>query len=143
MYSRLALVALLTLTPAFAAAAGAVVDAAAVYQQVQRGERVLIDVRSPGEWRQTGLAEGATPITIHDPGGMSAFVQNILDRVDGKRDTPVALICASGVRSTYAQQLLRKAGFSDVVNVREGMLGSRDGPGWVRRGLPVEACKSC
>jgi len=29
------------------------------------------------------------------------------------------------------------------VSVKEGMVGSSAGPGWIARGLPVEACKTC
>jgi rhodanese-related sulfurtransferase len=38
---------------------------------------------------------------------------------------------------------LQEMGFSRVYNVKEGMAGSGAGPGWVRRGLPVERCQTC
>jgi rhodanese-related sulfurtransferase len=41
------------------------------------------------------------------------------------------------------QQALRKAGFTQVYNIDEGMVGSSAGPGWIARGLPVEACQRC
>jgi rhodanese-related sulfurtransferase len=50
----------------------------------------------------------------------------------------VALICARGNRSIRAQQALRDAGFKRVLNIREGMLGSSYGRGWLKRGLPLE-----
>jgi hypothetical protein len=34
-------------------------------------------------------------------------------------------------------------GFTNVYNVSEGMAGSKAGPGWIRRGLPIESCKNC
>ena len=40
--------------------------------------------------------------------------------------------------STRAQQALRAAGFKRVLNIREGMLGSRYGRGWLKNGLPLE-----
>ena len=36
--------------------------------RLERGEMMLIDVRSPQEWRQTGIAPGARTVTIHDSG---------------------------------------------------------------------------
>jgi len=34
-------------------------------------------------------------------------------------------------------------GFMQVYNVKEGMVGSAAGPGWLKRGLPVERCAQC
>ena len=39
-------------------------------------------------------------------------------------------------KSTQAN-LLAENGFSKVINIPEGMLGSSDGPGWIARGLPL------
>ena len=109
----------------------------------QSGERVLIDVRSPSEWRETGIPETAEAVTIHDPRGLPAFVQEVIDRTGGDRERPVAFICATGVRSAYATQLLRDAGYQDVVNVKEGMFGSDAGSGWREKGLPIAECQNC
>jgi rhodanese-related sulfurtransferase len=38
---------------------------------------------------------------------------------------------------------LREAGFTQVYNIKEGMMGSSAGPGWIARGLPLEACGGC
>ena len=118
-------------------------DAPEAYAQSSEGNRLVIDVRSAAEWRETGVAEDAATITIHEPEGLPAFVEKILLRVEGRRDAPLALICATGVRSTYAKLLLENAGFTNVVNVKEGMLGSGSGPGWIKRGLPIESCNDC
>ena len=56
---------------------------------------------------------------------------------------PIALICAGGVRSRHAARLLHQRGYTQVTDIREGMFGSRSGPGWLRRGLPTEACDGC
>jgi rhodanese-related sulfurtransferase len=71
------------------------------------------------------------------------FVQQILATVDGNKDAPIAIICRTGNRTTYVQKALQEQGFTQVYNVKEGMAGSAAGPGWVRRGLPVEACQTC
>jgi rhodanese-related sulfurtransferase len=71
------------------------------------------------------------------------FVQEILTAVDGDKDAPIAIICRTGNRTAYTQKALQDLGFTQVYNVKEGMAGSAAGPGWVRRGLPVEACRTC
>ncbi len=108
------------------------------------GALTLVDVRSPQEWQKTGLPEGAEAVTIHGPEGLTGFVAAIRARLGEPRDQPIALICASGVRSTAASKALRAAGYTRVLNVREGLFGNQaDGPGWLRSGLPTEPCRSC
>ncbi len=108
------------------------------------GALTLVDVRSPQEWQKTGLPAGAEAVTIHGPDGLAGFVAAIRARLGEPRDQPIALICASGVRSTAASRALRAAGYTRVLNVREGLFGNQaDGPGWLRSGLPTEPCRSC
>ncbi len=111
--------------------------------RAEAGELVLIDVRSPQEWRQTGVPKGARRVTVHDPGGLKGFVDAMAAAVDGDLKKPIAVICARGNRSTIAQKVLGEAGFTRVFNIREGFAGGPYGPGWVKRGLPVEACPAC
>jgi len=102
------------------------------------GTVVLIDIRHPSEWRETGVASPARTITMHDPKGPDGFLKAVAQAVDGDMSQPIALICASGVRSTWAQRFLAARGFRRVYNVKEGMLGTGSKPGWIRRGLPVQ-----
>jgi rhodanese-related sulfurtransferase len=64
------------------------------------------------------------------------FVAQLLAKVSSK-DAPVALICARGVRSRGLSRRLIQAGFTNIIDVPEGMLGSGAGPGWLGAGLPV------
>lgn len=100
----------------------------------------IIDVRSPGEWRETGVPQGAETVTIHHPGGMEGFLREVEAAAGGDKERPVAFICAAGGRSSTAQRLAREAGFTAVADIDEGMLGSGAGPGWIARGLPTEPC---
>ena len=99
-----------------------------------RGEVVLVDIRTRGEWKQSGLAEPALAISMHEAG----FVRNLAKALSGNRTSPVALICATGGRSAHLQRVLATAGFTNVIDVSEGMFGSSAGPGWLKRGLPVK-----
>ncbi len=115
----------------------------AAHDQAQAGQLTLIDIRTPAEWRDTGVPEGAVRIEMKRPGGPGGFVEEVLTQVKGNRDAPIALICRSGNRSGQMQQALTAMGFTQVYSVDEGMGGSRVGPGWIRRGLPVVPCKGC
>jgi rhodanese-related sulfurtransferase len=124
--------------------AGTVIDSSKALAGVKAGEMTLIDVRSPQEWRETGIPQGAKTVTIHDPKGLEGFVAAATRAVGGKKDQAIALICARGWRSHKAANALQEAGFTNIINVREGMLGNPlDGPGWLDRKLPVEPCKNC
>ena len=109
-------------------------------ERSRSGEVTIVDVRSPQEWRQTGLPAGAKAVTIHDPEGIAGFVAALKLSVGNDLDRPVALICARGNRSTLAQNALQAAGFTRILNIKEGMLGSASGPGWLARELPLESC---
>lgn len=105
------------------------------------GKVKLIDIRTPAEWRQTGVAPGVGRVDFYR--GPDVLVSGILEMVGGDRNAPVALICRTGNRTTHAQKYLQSIGFTNVYNVREGMAGSAAGPGWLARGLPVEPCAQC
>jgi rhodanese-related sulfurtransferase len=112
-------------------------------EQAQAGAITLIDIRTPAEWRQTGVAQGAVRIDMRNPKGPQGFVDAVLAQVQGDRNAPIALICRTGNRSNSMQKVLQEQGFTRVYNVTEGMAGSSAGPGWIKRGLPIEACKQC
>lgn len=120
-----------------AGAGEAVISAETAHARAVDGDLLLVDVRSPEEWRRTGVPEGAQAITMHGPHGTEAVVEAVRRLTGGDRHRPVAVICAAGVRSRLVQHLLQRDGFSHVSNVAEGMLGARAGPGWLARGLPV------
>ncbi len=105
------------------------------------GELRLIDIRTPTEWRQTGVVPGAGRVDFYR--GPDALTQGILQAVKGDKDAPVGLICRTGNRTTQAQKYLQGQGFTRVYNVKEGMAGSAAGPRWIKRGLPIDPCADC
>lgn len=105
------------------------------YQKAKRGEIYLIDIRRPDEWARTGVAVNAIPIDMR-----RKDFENVLQKVlNGSGSRPIALICARGVRSDRMDRRLENAGFSNVIDVPEGMLGSGAGAGWISKGLPLRA----
>ena len=75
-------------------------------QMLQNGAKI-IDVRSRGEF-----ASGNFPGAINIP------LDELATKVDsiGKKDQPVIVYCASGMRSSSAQRVLVSAGFENVEN---------------------------
>lgn len=121
--------------PAPAATREEALDVRAAERLAADDKIVLIDIRTPGEWRRTGVPSGAVAITMHQRA--DKFLKSVLAATEGRHDVPVALICATGGRSTKMLRELKEAGFTKVYNVVEGMNGSRFGPGWLKQGLPV------
>ena len=116
------------------AVAGMELDAEAAYEKAKAGEITLVDIRRPEEWASTGSGDGAARIDMR----RDDFIDALDAITGGARDAPVALICARGVRSARLNNQLIEAGFTNIIDVPEGMLGSRAGPGWINRGLPLD-----
>ena len=117
----------------YPAYAGPTLDAEAAFQKAEAGEIILVDIRRPDEWQSTGSGKGAHRIDLRD----ADFIDALTKLAEGDRTRPIALICARGVRSARTANLLAENGFTGIINVPEGMLGSSDGPGWIARGLPL------
>jgi rhodanese-related sulfurtransferase len=127
------------------AASGALAEpdltAPEAFSAASEGKIQLIDIRTPQEWRQTGIAPGAGRIDFYR--GPEILLDSILQMVHGNKGAPIALICRTGNRTTDAQKFLQAQGFTRVYNVKEGMAGSAAGPGWLKRNLPVDDCRQC
>lgn len=113
--------------------------------KAQNGEMTIVDIRLPVEWKKTGLPETAIGISLQDEKfkPRAGFVDDLLKLVDGDRSAPIALICATGARSAYAEKLLAANGFTNLHDITEGMLGGPNGRGWTKRNLPTSPCRAC
>ena len=121
---------------AFAAPVAAqprVMSAQEASRAVAAGEIVLIDIRTPDEWRESGVALGAWPIDMVSK-DFSSRMQALLKAEAGK---PIAIICATGGRTQFLQKVIAQNGLGEVVDVGEGMYGSRHGQGWLKENLPL------
>jgi len=126
--------AVMLLTGIARAEDGASLSAERAHELAQAGEVLLIDIRRPQEWRDTGIGGSASPVSMHEKG----FVEKLLDLTGGDKSKPLALICAAGIRSSFMRSQLVQLGFTRVIDVSEGMLGSAAGDGWLKAGLPVK-----
>jgi phage shock protein E len=74
----------------------------------EAADRVVIDVRTPGEVAE-GHLTGALLLDIQDPGFRDAIAEL-------PRDEAYFVYCRSGNRSGQAIELMRELGFTDLVN---------------------------
>jgi rhodanese-related sulfurtransferase len=107
---------------------------------------IYLDVRTEDEFAQ-GHPAGAINIPvvfIKGPGQMEVnpdFVM-VAEKVLPKA-TKLVVGCMAGGRSQRACEMLEEVGYCDLINVRGGFGGARDGdgrlvvPGWRDAGLPV------
>ncbi|HSD71166.1 MAG TPA: rhodanese-like domain-containing protein [Thermoanaerobaculia bacterium] len=75
----------------------------------------IVDVRRPGEW-QAGHIPGAMHVPLNALAGEAGALP---------KDQPLAVICASGFRSSIATSVLEQQGFTKVTNVVGGMAAWR------------------
>ncbi|MEM7302402.1 MAG: rhodanese-like domain-containing protein [Pseudomonadota bacterium] len=112
---------------------GATLDPVMAYEKAKSGEITLVDIRRPDEWARTGSGQGAHRLDMRD----RDFIARLNKLVNGNKNAKIALMCARGVRSARLSNRLTEAGFTNIIDVPEGMLGSRVGPGWLKRKLPL------
>ena len=107
---------------------------------LQRDNAILIDIRTPEEWRKTGLIQGSQPLTYFDAQGhydTAAWLKQ-LNQLSGDKNRPIVLICRSGHRSEQVGNLLAKdLGYGQVYHLQTGIKG------WLEQHKPVAACVSC
>lgn len=98
-------------------------------------QAILVDIRTPEEWKETGVAEGAHRLDMTDP----FFAAKLSRLVDGDRTKPIALICRTANRTRTVQAaLMQQGGYTRVINVEGGMIGNSADKGWIAHRLPVK-----
>ncbi len=94
---------------------------------------ILVDVRRPDEWLETGVPEHAHPLQMDHP----LFFEKLEALVSARRGKPVVLICQAGVRTKALQQKMREIGYRDIAHVAGGVAGFGADKGWVGYKLPL------
>ena len=94
---------------------------------------VLVDVRTPQEWRETGIPDVAEALDMRE----RTFVTELLALREKHPDRKLGIICAYGVRSRVVANYLVKNGVQGIVDVPAGMMKPRRG--WLAAKLPVRA----
>jgi rhodanese-related sulfurtransferase len=94
------------------------------YEMMQKEKDVIIlDVRTPQEY-QEGHISNAINIPVQILGQQ-------LDKLKNFKDKKILVYCRSGHRSAIASQILDRAGFKNVYNLKGGLFE------WKASGLPL------
>jgi len=83
----------------------------------------IIDIRTPAEWRETGIVKDSYPIMFFDEQGnydVPKFLK-ALDKVV-KKDEQFALICRVGSRTGMVSEFLSKDMGYKVINLKGGIM---------------------
>jgi len=79
--------------------------------RLKSGDAVLIDVREPSEWAETGVAEPAVLLAMSD---LRASREQWKPFLEKNHDKTLLLMCRSGNRSGQVAALLAKEGYKTV-----------------------------
>ena len=100
---------------------------------------VLLDVRTQEEWNNIGKPDG-------DKMGLKTYFLEIqrnaffdfvkeFKNLNINQNKEILVICASGERSQISAELLSRENYKSI-NISDGFMGSQEGVGWQKSGLP-------
>jgi rhodanese-related sulfurtransferase len=85
-------------------------------------DRLLLDVRSKGEFNDTSTFQGLN--MGHLKGAVNIDIMNLAERInelDGYQNKTIYVYCSHSQRSRRASRLLSEKGFKNIINVNGGM----------------------
>ncbi|SFV68084.1 Rhodanese-like domain protein [hydrothermal vent metagenome] len=91
----------------------------------------VIDIRTPGEWKQTGIIKGAHKMMFFTPSGqpdLAGWFFALGHLVQNKKE-PILIYCAHANRSKALGEGLSKMGFEHVYELKGGIEN-----GWIKAG---------
>jgi len=82
----------------------------------------IVDIRTPGEWKETGVVKNSIPIMFFNEQG-AYDVNSFLTELNAKVDTTkeFAIICRTGSRTAVIADFLSKQLHYKIVNVKDGI----------------------
>jgi rhodanese-related sulfurtransferase len=89
---------------------------------LENSDMVIVDIRTQGEWMQTGVVPGCKTITFFDErGGYDA--EGFLKQMDelGGKDVEIGLICRTGARTAQVANFMAQQGYN-VKNLVGGVM---------------------
>ena len=100
---------------------------------------VLLDVRTQEEWDNDGKPDGdkiglKTYFLEIQRDASFDFVQEF-NNLNINEDKEILVICKSGERSQISAELLSRKNCKSI-NISDGFMGSQEGVGWKKSGLP-------
>ncbi|MDE7315796.1 MAG: rhodanese-like domain-containing protein [Mucispirillum sp.] len=100
-------------------------DAAKVDELIKSGKYTVIDVRTKEEYN-AGHIQGAINFDYYNDNFGKTIETELKDK-----NKPYIIYCRSGRRSLYAADILEKLGFTNVTNMKGGILA------WHSAGKPI------
>jgi len=91
-------------------------------QKLVNSKIKIIDIRTPNEWKTTGIVKGSYPIMFFDEQG-NYNVEMFLDKLNKvvKKEEKFALICNSGNRTQTVGTFLGKQLGYNVIDLQGGI----------------------
>jgi len=105
------------------------------FAQAQAEGALIIDIRLPSEWQETGILAGAKTITAFtEQGGLHPEFQPKFFSLVQEQDTPVYLYCRTGNRTgMLGNALINQVGLTNVTHLTRGIVE------WQAQGHQVQA----
>jgi rhodanese-related sulfurtransferase len=139
LYPTIVLILMMLGSPGFAEVIG--VDPDNLEQLVREQDALVIDVRTPAEWKETGTIPSSRMIMFYDENGEHDSKKWLDQLMQVKKpDQKVILVCRSGGRSARVGEFLdREIGMKNIYHLENGITG------WIEKGKGVEPCtvESC
>ncbi|BAF71877.1 rhodanese-like domain-containing protein [Sulfurovum sp. NBC37-1] len=91
----------------------------------------VIDIRTPGEWEQTGIIKGAHKMMFFTPNGqpdLAGWFFELGHLVKDKKE-PILIYCAHANRTKVLGEGLEQMGFKNVYELKGGIEN-----GWIKAG---------
>jgi len=106
------------------------------FEKMKQNGVPVIDIRTPGEWKGTGIIDRSKTIMFFHPDG-SYNVQEFLDRLKKlgiNKEKPFILVCRSSNRTRMLGNILSdKLGYKYVYHLKGGILN------WKSHGKPLKS----
>jgi len=87
-------------------------------EEIQSSGALVVDIRTPGEWRQTGVIEGARQVEFNFDNPATFLPQIAADLTDGQ---DLILYCRSGNRTQVVAKYLAEQIDNRIVSVKGGI----------------------
>lgn len=95
---------------------------------------LVIDIRTKGEWKDTGIIEGAHKMTFFSEQGQALLADWFFDlgQLVKDKSEPFIIYCAHASRTSALGQGLMQMGFENVYELKGGIEN-----GWIKAGEKV------
>ena len=103
----------------------------AEFEKLQAKGVPVIDIRTPGEWKETGIIDGSHKMMFFSPQGqpdLAGWFFDLGHLVKNKKE-PIIIYCAHANRTKSLGEGLTQMGFENVYELKDGIEN-----GWIKAG---------